>query len=57
MRRTFTLPEWRPPEPNTGTSTAKRTDNHDSQPPSEFMDLWKIAPLVNVLVTCGLLAI
>lgn len=55
MRRTF--PKWSPPEPSTGNTAAKRTGARDSQPPQELMDLWKIAPLVNVLVTCGLLAI
>lgn len=59
MRRA--LPKWSPPDPSLGTvPTAKRTGPYDPQPPQPpqgLMDLWKIAPLVNVLVTCGLLAI
>lgn len=55
MRRTF--PKWSLTEHNTGTPATKRTGQPLSRPPRELMDLWKIAPLVNVLVTCGLLAI
>ena len=50
MRNCF--PIWNLPVDNMESQRAGL-----SRPPRELVDLWKVAPLVNVLVTCGLLAI
>jgi hypothetical protein len=46
-----------PRENNTDPSVDYQLGPSHFRPPRELVDLWKIAPLISVLVTCGLLAI